>query len=418
MSKLNNPYVISVVSKLHMVILGFLNSILISRYLGPELLGQYSYVINFVNILSLVLTLSIGQSYPYFKKQYGEEIKGKFINLIYIQMILYLLIVLTIIISNVSGTIKLILLISILTQFNSQIGFISLIVDLVKKNLITIYTSFINTSLLLLVFFTSSKNLGFIFFILIFNLVLNSLWLIIKIKIIPSSLKIELELLKKIFIFAIFPMMTSLLIMLNYNLDIIILERFVGFEEIGIYSIGVTLAKMLWIIPDAFKDVLFNKTASKDSINDIKFSIKFNVLLSIIIIIGFSIFGNIFINLTYGEEFSNAFEISLILFLGSIPMIFFKMINTLYIAVGKQRFSFVVLLCAVIANIGLNYLFIPLFGLYGASITTIITYSFSGFIFLFSFKRDYNVSLKDLFLINSSEINKFKILIRKMGGRK
>lgn len=33
----------------------------------------------------------------------------------------------------------------------------------------------------------------------------------------------------------------------------------VDFGDIGIYSLAVNLGGQLWLIPDAFKDVLFNK---------------------------------------------------------------------------------------------------------------------------------------------------------------
>ena len=79
------------------------------------------------------------------------------------------------------------------------------------------------------------------------------------------TLKLNSKLMtREVLKFSFFPMLTSLLTILNYNMDVIILNFFVENREIGLYSLAVTFASMLWIIPDAFKDVLFNKTAQND----------------------------------------------------------------------------------------------------------------------------------------------------------
>lgn len=102
-------------------------------------------------------------------------------------------------------------------------------------------------------------------------------------------------------------MLLLLMTTLNYNIDIIILKYYSSYSAVGIYSVGVTLATMIWIIPDAFKEVLFSKTSKDDSIKEIIVSIKLNLYICSIIIVSFLFLGKIFIYIAYGQEYVNRF---------------------------------------------------------------------------------------------------------------
>lgn len=407
-----NAYVISIISKICIIIFSFLSSIMLTRYLGPNLKGQYSYLFSYIGILTLVLNLGIGQSYTFFKKSMGEEVKQDFINIYYFQLLIYILILSIINIFYRNYIFNIILLISIINQFDSQIGFMALIINVNKRNIISIVTVVFYTILLSFIYFGLDKNLNYVLIAFILKLIFDIVYVIIKNKIVPTTIFINIKLLKKIFPLGFFTMITSILIIFNYNIDIIILKKFVDYSNIGIYSVGVALAKMLWIVPDAFKDVLFNKTAKNDSIEDIKFGIKFNIYFCIAIIIAFSIFGKNFIILCYGKEFIQAYNVTLLLFLGSIPMILFKLINTLFISIGKQKFSFFVLLFSVLGNVIANFLLIPIMNIEGAALASITSYSVCGYIFLLSFMKKYNISIKEIFLFSMSEKLKIKSILK------
>ncbi len=66
---LKNPYVLTVATKVIVVMFGIVNSIFINRFLGANLKGQYSYVMNIVVMASIFLNLGVYQGYSSFKKQ-------------------------------------------------------------------------------------------------------------------------------------------------------------------------------------------------------------------------------------------------------------------------------------------------------------------------------------------------------------
>lgn len=375
--------------------------------------GQYAYILNYVGILALILNLGIGQSYTFFRKNIGERVKQDYVNIFYYQLYIYILIILIINLFLNNKVLNIILVASILAQFNSQVAFMALVININKRNVITIFTTLLYTITLFYIYFFTEKNLEYVIIAYVFRVIVDIVIIIIKNQIYPTTIFIDVKFLKKILKFSFFPMVTSLLIVFNYSIDIIILKQFVSFNELGIYSVGVALAGMLWLIPDAFKDVLFNRTAKNDSIEQVKFGIKFNVYLSTIIIIGFTLFGKQFLNIIYGQEYIGAYSVSLLLFLGCIPMIFFKMINTLYISIGNQKFAFYILMIAVFGNIIANYLLIPIRGIEGAAIASVISYSICGIIFLVSFIKKYNIKAKDIIFLNVNERSKLKSILKK-----
>lgn len=407
-----NVYVISVLSKINVVFFSFVSSVVINRYLGASMRGEYSYIMAYVGIISLLLIFGIGQSYSYFLRKYGNEIKYDFINIFFLQSIIYFLVILFIS-PYIESQFTIILIFSVLTQFNSQISFMSIVTNINKKNIINIISTFCYALCLVLVFFLSYKQLNYILFAYAFKVSFETVILIIKNKLYPQLRRIQFELVKELVKFSFLPMVISLLITLNYQFDIIILNHFLEYEQIGHYSVAVTLASMLWIIPNAFKDVLFNKTAKNDSITDITFSIKFNFYSSIFVIIGFFFLGKSFIELLYGIEFTNSFTVTLLLFIGCLPMIMFKMINTLYVSKGKQLFSFVTLFLAFIINIILNFIFIPFIGIEGAAISSIVSYLISGTVFAIHFSKNYHIKASDLIIFKKQDIQKIKHIIKK-----
>ena len=78
---LSKKYWIAVICKLCYVFTSFLVTIFINRGLGVTSKGEYSYIINLVEMLYVILSLGIGQSYSTFRRNSGEKTRGIFIAL-------------------------------------------------------------------------------------------------------------------------------------------------------------------------------------------------------------------------------------------------------------------------------------------------------------------------------------------------
>ncbi len=177
-------------------------------------------------------------------------------------------------------------------------------------------------------------------------------------------------------------MIVMLLISINYSVDTIMLKRMSASYYVGLYSVGVNFSNMFLLIPDSFKEVLFgdstrNSFSKRIAINAIKVSLT----ASVICLFGFIFFGKFAIKAFYGVEYVPAYYITLILFLGSLSMIFFKILQPIYISHGNQKKAAFFLTCSAIANIAANYFLIPRLNAIGASIASAVSYTICGMLF-------------------------------------
>ena len=123
------------------------------------------------------------------------------------------------------------------------------------------------------------------------------------------------------------------------------------------------------------------------------------------------LFGKMFIKMLYGNEYISSYNVTCLIFMGIPSMILYKLIGPLFIAKGKQRFYFYVLLSSVISNIVLNFLLIPIWGKEGAAIASIISYSISGIPFYIRFINEYNIRWYQPLIIEKNDVKKIKKII-------
>jgi len=415
---ISNKYIFSLITKTTLVFIGLLNSIFINRFLGPSLKGEYAFILNIVNILVLILNLGIYQSYPFFKRNdKNRDIKNKYFNIIFLQFLIYFLCAMIISLLFMNLRYAIIIMIIPLMILSNQILFIVMIEDINLKNKINIGNQIFYTLLLLFVFKWAPQDYLYIILLLYIKDILIIFRMKYKFKLKFDIKIVDLYLVKTSIKFGFFPMITLLLISMNYSFDIIILKLFVDYEQIGLYTIGVGLAKMVWIIPDAFKEVLFTKVVLKNSVEDVLISIKINLYISIFTILSIIIIGKQVIILLYGQEFIQSYGVTVVIFIGIIPMLFYKLIYPLFLATGKQKVSFYILLISVVLNIILNFIFIPSYGNLGAAMSSVVSYSACGFLFTYIFAKEFKLKSYNFLFMSKLETMRIKeLLYRKTYG--
>jgi Na+-driven multidrug efflux pump len=84
------------------------------------------------------------------------------------------------------------------------------------------------------------------------------------------------------------------------------------------------------------------------------------------------------------------------------------MIGVVFLSEGKRLFYFLTLLISVLINIISNVITIPLYGMYGAAFSSVISYSICGLAFLIYFIRVKKVNFLDIILLKPYEIKQLK----------
>ena len=385
----------SVVLRLATVCLGFVNSIAINRYLGVELRGEYTALLNYANLLQMFLNLGIGNAYPAFWKVNKVKAKGLFIKLSLSQFIAYSLIVCMIGLITSDSSITAIAIIATVMVIENQITFIALVEDVVKRNKILLVTSLLYSLVLIAIATLFSQSLTLIVVVTILNAVINTASLFfVCVKDNNQRNSIALTDVLNILRISIPTMLVNVLMFCNYNIDILLLDIMThDAAQIGLYGTAVFLGNIVWKIPDAVKEVLYSRAAREDNPREVLWCIAVNCFIAIVILLVFVFVGKQALDFFYGPDFVPAYRLVLLLFAGTVPMIFYKMIHPLYIANRKPGVIVGILSISVAVNIAGNLLLIPACSALGAAIASVVSYSICGLVFLGKFLADYRTSL-------------------------
>ncbi|SES42894.1 oligosaccharide flippase family protein [Salipaludibacillus aurantiacus] len=207
------------------------------------------------------------------------------------------------------------------------------------------------------------------------------------------------------------------IINLNYKIDIMILDRLVSAEEIGLYSVGVNFAELLWQIPSAVGMVLFAKsTTSKNQVDAVERSTAIlRLVLPIMVIssIFIAVFAPYVIRILYGIDFIESGNILRILLPGICFITVSKILHPDLAGRGYPLFALRVFILTLLINILLNFLFIPTYGVNGAAFASTISYIVSGIGFGYVYSRKERIPMSNIFIIKRSDISRVKGIILK-----
>lgn len=201
-------------------------------------------------------------------------------------------------------------------------------------------------------------------------------------KIRPRFRNLPIHLLKEIGKFSFYVFLGSVVDMLFWATDKVILGMLAGTSIVAIYNIGSQFNNIFTNLSTAFSSVLTPKTtimvANKRSDNELtELFIRVGRMQYILIALalsGFIVFGKNFIELWAGADYSEAYYIALVTL---IPLTIPLIQNTGYsilLAENKHKFRSIVYLIIAIVNMISTYLIVPYLGGFGAALCSGISY--------------------------------------------
>ncbi|WP_214846255.1 polysaccharide biosynthesis C-terminal domain-containing protein [Exiguobacterium sp. S90] len=412
---LKNDYIFNLLNKIYVILMGLIASIFITRYLGVVDRGNYAYIIQVVSIASIVLNVGIHQSYSFYYRKYQGEVFNKYVQIILVQFFIYTLVsvVLTFFINDQLIKFMIILVpVSVLAQ---QLESIMAVESIRLKIKLHILNGTLRTIGFGFLFFAIS---GGLLYPIIITFALNILTIVSFIFFSRGKLSFKKDRINWVFTWEIIkfgwlPMITALLITINYSADVIFLKNIGTAYDLGIYSTAAGLITYFWLIPDSFKEVLVSRTARSDAVNSTVFVIKISLVIILSVICAFSLLGKYAIQIMYGYKFLEAYQITLILSIGAVSMIFYKMIGTVLLAEGKRWVYFFTLLISAVTNCVGNIIFIPSYGMYGSAVSSVISYSVCGLGFLLYFARLKKIPLSAFIFVTKEEKRIIKNIVMK-----
>lgn len=381
-------------------ILGVFSGIFITRTLGAEGKGIFSIFQSNTALLSMFIGLNIGMGIIYFistNKYSAAEILGATIKIITISFIVGILLFLTLI------------------QFNSifDLFFPSHFPFGIEFFIILITTLFTVTHAVFNAFFQAKKNfkvvnqvslinsgINFISFTLIYFLFLKEknsttnltliisatlalyctntlIWLVYYVKIIGKWPEFKNTIPSILLKFILIGYIANLINLLNYRLDIWIINLYETDTQLGYYSLASNIAQIFFMISAPITLVLqpyINSDDSSKTNERLKLFSRINFTLILALCVFTFFISPIALPLVYGQEFSNSINSLNYLLPGILFSCATQVFALLPIKQNKVIYNLIATSVGLIITLTLDLLLIPKLGITGASIASSIAY--------------------------------------------
>jgi PST family polysaccharide transporter len=180
--------------------------------------------------------------------------------------------------------------------------------------------------------------------------------------------------------------LSSIAIMIYMRIDQVMIGSMIDNEAVGIYSVAVKLSETWYFIPNmiclsVFPAILKARKQSQELyLKRIQTLFDAFTWFTIIISLGVSLLSPFIIDILYGDKFASAATVlsihiwaGLFVFLGGASSYYLISENLIRITLYRT-------LAGAVINIVLNLIFIPVYGIIGVAIATIISYATAAFI--------------------------------------
>ena len=189
------------------------------------------------------------------------------------------------------------------------------------------------------------------------------------------------QLTKKMISFGSITLFSNAVNLINYQADVLLIGYFLSSRELGVYSVSVMFAKIIWILPDSIQKITFpliSEFYAKKMDDPIKIVVdrcmKYSSIFLVLSSMFFVFFGKQIITLIFGAEFEQAYMPLNILLVGTVLFGITKSVGSIFASVGKPNLVYRIPLVSAIINVILNLILIPIYGINGAAIATTVSF--------------------------------------------
>lgn len=390
------------------MVVGLFVGVWVARYLGPEKYGLLSYAQSFVGLFSAIATLGLdGIVVRELVKDDSrkDELLGTsfWLKVMGAVSVLILVTIAVNFTSNDSYTNILVFIIAsatILQAFNvvdmyfqakvmgkyiAYANSISLLLSSIVKVILIIYKAPLIAFAWAVVFDGVVLALGYLYFYFT-----------------KGSLKSFLNFQKSTAVSLLkdsWPLILSgLVIMIYMRIDQVMIKEMLNAEAVGQYAAAVRISEAWYFIPMVISSSLFPAIINAKKISEELYYARLQrlydlmVWLSIAIALPMTFLSDWVVNLLYGNQYSQAGSVLMIHIWAGVFVALGVASGGWYMTENLQLLSFWRTFYGGVANIILNYILIPNFGISGCAIATLISYSVAGLWFDF-----FNVKTKKVF---------------------
>jgi O-antigen/teichoic acid export membrane protein len=182
-------------------------------------------------------------------------------------------------------------------------------------------------------------------------------------------------------------------IMIYMKIDQIMLGEMIGDQAVGIYSVVVTLSEVWYFIPMVILSSLLPSVVEAKKTSEQAFRQRMQQFFNFMSVIAYSIaipmtfLSDWLVRLLFGEPYAAAGPVLAIHIWAGVSVFLAVAREAYMIAEGLMKFSFAITFGGAVINVVLNCFLIPAHGALGAAIATVIAYSSAGLFLCFLYAR-------------------------------
>ncbi|MEW8992897.1 oligosaccharide flippase family protein [Clostridium sp.] len=408
------------------IIIAFCTSVIAARALGPELRGQSAYFMLIITTICEFVDLGINNSVIYFlkKSRYdSSEVLGTNLifliaNSVFIGALLLFLRILGVALSNYSIFVCIVGATSVIFASLKGMGSELYIAreEVYKLNKSLLAFKLIKILVFAILYIGGRFNIMSYLITMNFITIIEGATIFLSIKnSYEFSLKINFQFFRVEIKYAIKMILAHLFIYLNYKMDQVLIKVMLDDYQLGLYSVAVYLAEILFLVPTCINSALIGKVSNMKTdfkdviIKTIKVTFNLSIILSLV-----GCLCTALVPMVYGSEYAAIKITIVILFAGIIFASIGKVAYTYFTMNNKPEVHMYISVMTLIINIIGNFVLIPLLGINGAAIASTISYTLFGVIYLVILNRKEYVKYADMLFITSKDFKDMKATLKKI----
>lgn len=210
--------------------------------------------------------------------------------------------------------------------------------------------------------------------------------------------------------------MVNLIGLLNYRVDVFMIQYFVGISGVGLYSVAVSLAEMLWFLSSAISIAAYARIgrASMDCAADLTArGIRHSLFVVAVAAVLLFLMADPLIPLIYGSRFKETVVPLRIMLPGAAAYGLASIFSAFFTnQLGKPKISLYIAGFSLVVGFLIGILLIPRWGLAGAAWATTISYTMSVMVAVLTFVKMTGFSVPQLLMIRVEDLQDYAKLGR------
>ena len=212
---------------------------------------------------------------------------------------------------------------------------------------------------------------------------------------------------KSLSTFSFWLFLTSGGVIVYTNADTVMIGYFLNNADVGVYRVVMLFTSIAAFTTNALRSTLWPKVSRWGKTGEIAIieesfsrAINYSLLLAVPIFAGGVLLGDRLLYFFYGAEFADGYTTLVILLIVQVVNVFQFLFTTYLGALDLQKEAFKVTAVAATANIILNFLLIPVIGISGAAIATLVTMGLNAVLARRVLSRSIKIRLEHDSLLN------------------